>query len=224
MRLSAILIVVCLGTAALAETPPAAPASEATPPAGTPSPSAPVAAPVPVERPRVVLETTVGTIVIELFPDKAPLTVANFLQYVDRHYYNGTIFHRVIANFMVQGGGFTKDYSEKPARLPIKNESRNGLSNLRGSVAMARTSDPESATSQFFFNLVNNDFLDSSEDAPGYTVFGRVVEGMGVVDGIGQVETMCPKKDTKKCTENVPPGLSDVPRIPVIVLKVYRQK
>jgi len=144
------------------------------------------------DAPRVRLETNMGNIVVELYPDKAPKTVANFLQYVRDGFYNGTIFHRVIPNFMIQGGGFTTDYKRKQTRPPIMNEADNGLKNLRGTVAMARTFEPHSATAQFFINVVDNPFLDHKNDTPrgwGYAVFGKVVEGMDVVDKIRNVPT-----------------------------------
>lgn len=145
------------------------------------------------ENPKVVLETTMGRIVLELYPDKAPKTVANFLTYVDNGFYDGTIFHRVIPGFVIQGGGYTADFRQKPTRPPIPNEADNGLSNLRGTIAMARTADPHSATSQFFINLVDNKRLDHTgkgdSQAWGYAVFGKVVEGMDVVDKIARVRT-----------------------------------
>jgi len=145
------------------------------------------------ENPKVVLETTMGRIVLELYPDKAPKTVANFLTYVDEGFYDGTIFHRVIPGFVLQGGGYTADFRQKPTRPPIPNEADNGLSNLRGTIAMARTADPHSATSQFFINLVDNKRLDHTgkgdSQAWGYAVFGKVVEGMDVVDKIARVRT-----------------------------------
>nr|WP_010132987.1 peptidylprolyl isomerase [Microbulbifer agarilyticus] len=134
--------------------------------------------------PRVELQTDLGTIELVLYADKAPITVENFLKYVDSGFYDGTIFHRVIPGFMAQGGGFTFDFQEKPTDDAIKNESDNGLSNARGTIAMARTSVPDSATSQFFINLVDNSRLDGSADKPGYTVFGKVLLGMGVVQQI----------------------------------------
>lgn len=138
----------------------------------------------------VVMETSNGNIQLELDQDKAPATVANFLQYVDDGYYNGTIFHRVINNFMIQGGGFTADMSKKDTRDSIKNEAKNGLKNVRGSIAMARTSDPDSATSQFFINHKDNTNLDyPSFDGWGYTVFGKVTSGMDVVDAIATSPT-----------------------------------
>ncbi len=142
--------------------------------------------------PNVKLETSLGDIVIELNQEKAPNTVANFINYVEAGFYNGTVFHRVIGNFMIQGGGFTEDFSQKETNASIKNEANNGLSNVTGSIAMARTGDPHSATAQFFINVVDNNFLDfRSEDQAGwgYAVFGNVIEGMDVVDKIRSVET-----------------------------------
>ncbi len=135
---------------------------------------------------KVRLATSQGDIVLELDAQKAPKTVANFLAYVKAGHYDGTIFHRVIENFMIQGGGMSADMQEKPTRPPIALESRNGLTNQRGTLAMARTSVPDSATAQFFINVVDNAFLDqaNSRDGNGYAVFGRVVEGMDVVDKI----------------------------------------
>ena len=140
---------------------------------------------------KVRLATSAGDIVVELEAEKAPKTVANFVQYVRAGHYDGTIFHRVIENFMIQVGGYKPDLSEKPTRAPIPLESRSGLSNLRGTVAMARTSDPNSATAQFFINVADNAFLDQprARDGNGYAVFGRVVEGMDVVDRIRAVPT-----------------------------------
>jgi peptidyl-prolyl cis-trans isomerase A (cyclophilin A) len=140
--------------------------------------------------PRVALETTQGRIVIEVAPKEAPKTVENFLAYVKAGHYDGTVFHRVISTFMVQGGGFSADMTERPTRAPIPLESRNGLKNERGTVAMARRSDPDSATAQFFINVVDNPRLDyPSFDGNGYAVFGKVVEGMDVVDKIRDVPT-----------------------------------
>jgi len=161
-------------------------------------------------KPRVKLETTKGVIVVELETAKAPRTTANFLQYVKDGFYDGTIFHRVIKSFMVQGGGFTKEMVQKPTRPPIPNEADNGLKNELGTLAMARTNDPNSATAQFFINAKNNEFLNfTSKDAQGwgYCVFGKVVEGLPVVTAI----------------ENVPTGsqgmFQDVPQTPVIITK-----
>jgi peptidyl-prolyl cis-trans isomerase B (cyclophilin B) len=141
--------------------------------------------------PLVVLETSLGAIHVELFPDKAPITVQNFLGYVDDQFYDNTVFHRVIANFMVQGGGFEPGMKQKKTKAQIKNESSNGLSNGRGTLAMARTSVPDSASSQFFINLTDNTFLDKaqSQDGVGYCVFGKVTQGMDVVDKIKAVKT-----------------------------------
>lgn len=160
--------------------------------------------------PRVTLETNQGNIVLELDAKKAPKTVANFLQYAREGFYDGTIFHRVIGDFMIQGGGFTEDFKQKPTHPPIANESINGLKNTRGSVAMARTSDPQSATAQFFINVKDNAFLDyPGQDGFGYAVFGKVIEGMDVVDKIRQVPTGVGG-----------PGMRDVPKEPVIIKKV----
>ena len=159
--------------------------------------------------PKVVLETSLGEIVLELYPDKAPISVENFLAYVDSGFYGGTIFHRVISNFMIQGGGFDKDLNRKETREPILNEANNGLRNDRGTIAYARTNVINSATSQFFINVVDNNFLnyrDSSQQGYGYAVFGKVIQGMGVVDKIKQVKT------------GVQKGMQDVPQEPVVIL------
>jgi len=143
--------------------------------------------------PKVEMETSKGKFVIELFPEKAPETVKNFLNYVDTKFYDGTIFHRVIPNFMIQGGGFTSDMKQKSAGAPIKNEADNGLKNERGTIAMARTGDPHSATAQFFINAVNNDFLNhksKTQQGWGYVVFGKVITGMDVVDAISAAKTV----------------------------------
>ena len=142
--------------------------------------------------PQVEFKTNVGSFVVELYADKAPATVDNFLRYVNDGFYQGTIFHRVIPGFVVQGGGFTKDYQQKPTREPVKNEAANGLKNVTATLAMARTNDPHSATAQFFINLKDNDFLDHRAPNPreyGYTVFGRVVKGMDVVQKIAAIPT-----------------------------------
>lgn len=138
---------------------------------------------------KVKIETSKGDIIVELDAAKAPVTCENFLAYVADKYYDGTIFHRVIKGFMVQGGGMTADLRQKPTKPPIINEAKNGLKNVRGTVAMARTNDPDSATSQFFINHANNDFLNAGVRDAGYTVFGKVVEGMDVVDAIANVPT-----------------------------------
>ena len=140
----------------------------------------------------VTMETSKGTITLALDDEKAPETVKNFLQYVKDGHYDGTIFHRVIDGFMIQGGGFTKDMNQKATREPIRNEAMNGLRNRRGTIAMARTMVVDSATSQFFINLVDNDFLDFQNPTPqgfGYAVFGEVTDGLEVVDAIGKVQT-----------------------------------
>ncbi|WKX73835.1 peptidylprolyl isomerase [Streptomyces sp. XD-27] len=162
---------------------------------------------------RVRLSTSLGDIVLELNSEKAPKTVENFLNYVDRGHYNGTIFHRVIPGFMIQGGGFTADMAQKPVDAPIDNEANNGLENICGAVTMARTNDPHSATAQFFINTVDNDFLDHTSPTPqgwGYAVFGQVIEGMNVVDAIRGVET------TSKGYHQ------DVPVEPVIIERAER--
>lgn len=140
---------------------------------------------------KVVLTTTYGKITLELDAEKAPVTTENFIQYVKDGHYDGTIFHRVISNFMIQGGGFDVDMNEKSSRAPIENESSNGLSNNTGTIAMARTPDPHSASSQFFINVADNHFLDKarSQDGWGYAVFGQVVDGMDVVEKIREVPT-----------------------------------
>jgi cyclophilin family peptidyl-prolyl cis-trans isomerase len=142
-------------------------------------------------KPMVLLSTSMGDIKLELYPDKAPITVKNFLDYVNAGYYDGTIFHRVISNFVIQGGGLTADMQEKREgqKSPIKNESDNGLKNDTGTIAMARTNVPDSATSQFFINVKDNEFLNGAKDKPGYAVFGKVVAGMDVVKKIEQVKT-----------------------------------
>jgi peptidyl-prolyl cis-trans isomerase A (cyclophilin A) len=159
----------------------------------------------PSARPVVALETSLGTIKVALDRDKAPVTVENFLQYVRSGHYDGTIFHRVIPNFMVQGGGFDAGMKQKPTKPPIKNEASNGLKNRRGTVAMARTNDPDSATSQFFINVKDNTMLDYGMRNAGYAVFGEVVEGMDIVDRIVAVPT----------TTRAPHA--DVPRMPVLI-------
>jgi cyclophilin family peptidyl-prolyl cis-trans isomerase len=141
--------------------------------------------------PQVLMQTSMGPIKIELYESAAPITVKNFLRYTDEEFYDGTIFHRVMSDFMIQGGGFVPGMKEKDTHEPIKNESFNGLSNTRGTVAMARTPDPDSASAQFFINVVDNAMLDRnrSPDRVGYAVFGKVIEGMDVVDKIRAVET-----------------------------------
>ena len=160
--------------------------------------------------PTVALDTNHGRIVLELYADKAPKTVKNFLDYVKAGQYNGVIFHRVIPGFMIQGGGFTPDMKEKATRAPVQNEAKNGLSNDRGTIAMARTADPHSASAQFFINVEDNSPLDRTRKSAGYAVFGRVIEGMDVVDQIRKV----PVADTK--------GHESVPIDPVIIKSVRR--
>lgn len=144
------------------------------------------------ENPRVLMKTNLGDITLELYPEKAPKTVENFLRYIDDGFYKNTIFHRVIANFMVQGGGFDTAFKQKPTRAPVDNEANNGLKNETGTIAMARTSDPHSATAQFFINVANNAFLNFTAPNPsgyGYTVFGKVTDGMDIVHQIGKTPT-----------------------------------
>ena len=227
-----LLLIACLcagSAAAQTQVPAPAPQPEQSPPAPA-APAQPVApatqpgsvlrrlgdlappeAPVPVAGPRVELETSMGRIVLELYPDKAPRTVANFLSYVKDGHYNGTVFHRVIGDFLIQGGAYTPDMQQKPERAPVANEASNGLSNLRGTLAAARRAvDATSATAQFFINTVDNRQLDYRGDATpaltGYCVFGRVVEGMDVVDRIRVVPTGAR-----------PPFAADVPVTPVLV-------
>lgn len=159
--------------------------------------------------PVVEMRTNQGTIVLELFADKAPKSVANFLEYVKSGHYNGTVFHRVIDGFMAQGGGFDSAMNEKPTRAPIENEARNGLRNEAGTIGMARTADPHSASSQFYINLVDNRFLDyPSRDGWGYAVFGKVKQGFDVVQKIGRVKT------------GVSKGMADVPQQAVTIESV----
>ena len=153
-----------------------------------------------MEKKMVKLQTSMGNIVIELNEQAAPVTVKNFLAYVEEGFFDGTIFHRVIPNFMIQGGGFTVKMERKQTREPIINEAKNGLSNERGTIAIARRSDPDSATCQFFINHVDNDVLNYVENGnPGYTVFGKTIEGMDIVDAIASVKTT-----TRNDMEDVP--------------------
>lgn len=161
------------------------------------------------DNPVVLMKTSMGNVKIELFPKEAPLTVKNFLSYVKDGFYTGAIFHRVIPGFMIQGGGFTSDMKLKSTGKPVKNEAGNGLKNARGTIAMARTADPDSATSQFFINVVNNDGLNRPmPDGYGYTVFGKVIEGMEVVDRIASVKT------------GTMMYFQDVPRTPVVIMSI----
>jgi len=177
------------------------------------------AAPAPPQpapgNPIVIIQTSMGSITVELFKDQAPVSVANFLEYVRDGFYPGTIWHRVVPGYVIQGGGFTADLAEKPTRPPIQNEATNGLSNRRGTVAMARTRTLRSATSQFYINLSDNPSLDHqgfSPDVFGYAVFGRVIAGMDVVDRIGQVKT------------GDKAGMEDVPLEPVFITSVTEKK
>ncbi len=163
-------------------------------------------------QPRVLMQTNMGNIVIELDRAKAPKSVENFLRYVSEGHYDGTIFHRVIPNFMIQGGGYMADFNQKSTHDPIENEANNGLVNKRGTIAMARTNDPHSATAQFFINVVDNDFLNFTAPNPrgwGYTVFGSVVEGMDVADKIAKVST-----------GSAGPFPKDAPRQTVVIEKI----
>ena len=166
--------------------------------------------------PKVKMETSKGTMIIELYPDKAPVTVANFLAYVNAGTYDGTIFHRVIKNFMNQGGGFTPDFKKVKAKEPIKNEADNGLKNLKDTIAMARTGDPHSATNQFFLNTANNAFLDHTGKTTrgwGYTVFGKIIEGQNVSGII-----------SRAATGPGGPFSKDVPRTTITIRKVTEIK
>lgn len=165
--------------------------------------------------PQVLMQTNKGNVMLELYPDKAPQSVENFLRYVNEGFYNGTTFHRVISSFMIQGGGFTPDMQRKSTHKPIENEADNGLYNRIGTLAMARTGDPHSATSQFFINVAKNTFLDFREKtsrAWGYAVFGRVIKGMKVVNEIRQVRT------------GFKNGMKDVPVDPIIIEKMTQVK
>ena len=189
--------------------PPSARTPEAKPSSGTTTPTA--TAPT---NPVVVIKTNMGTIEVELDPVNAPITTRNFLSYVSKGHYDGTVFHRVISTFMIQGGGLTPDLNPKPADRPIKNEATNGLRNLRGTIAMARTGDPDSATCQFFINVVNNAGLDyrPGPGGAGYAVFGKVVSGMDVVDKIRNVPTQ------------VKGGMKDVPVDTVLIESIKLKK
>ncbi len=163
--------------------------------------------------PVVVINTSMGAIKAELYPDKAPKTVKNFLGYVDEGFYDGTIFHRVVSNFVIQGGGYDANLNLKKTRAPVENEAANGLKNERGTLAMARTSVPDSATSQFFINVRDNrslDYKDSTVRGIGYCVFGKVIEGMDVVDKIRKTPTTTVK------------GMANVPVTPVIIKSIKR--
>ncbi len=201
--------------------PPPAPVE---PPPVEPAPAPPVAKvepppkkvePKAAANPVVVMTTSKGVIKIELDAAKAPLSVENFLKYVDAKYYDGTIFHRVIPKFMIQGGGFTAAMEKKETRAPIQNEAKNGLRNLRGTIAMARTQNPHSGTAQFYINHVDNAMLDQAGQPPGgwgYAVFGKVIEGMDVVDAIAGSKT------------GFAAGMEDVPTVPVVIESVRRAR
>jgi cyclophilin family peptidyl-prolyl cis-trans isomerase len=197
-------LILCSTLALAAQQPPASPVQAAAP--------APTPEPAPKVHPRVRIDTSYGPIVVELDPQAAPATVANFLQYVKDGFYKGTIFHRVIQGFMIQGGGLTESLDEKPTRAAVTNEApqafKAGLKNVRGTLAMARTDNPQSASSQFYINTVDNpslDFRDYTPEGYGYCVFGRVVSGMDVVDRIEKVHTEWRK------------GQSGVPQFPVFI-------
>ncbi len=164
------------------------------------------------DNPRVVMETNMGTMVLELYPDKAPISVKNFLDYVDSGFYDNTIFHRVMPGFVIQGGGFETEMKKKETKDPIKNEADNGLRNLRATLSMARTSQINSATSQFFINLKNNSTLDHGSRDFGYAVFAKVVKGLSVIDKIAGVKTT-----TKG-------HYRDVPAEPVFITSAHREK
>ena len=223
LKRALLLIALSMPAFALAQTEPAKPAPKApakTAPAkpAAAKPKAADAAPAadfakaPVAS-KVLIKTSLGDMTVELYPDKSPKSVENFLTYVNAGFYDGTIFHRVIDNFMIQGGGFTRELRQKPTRPAIANEAKNGLSNTRGTLAMARTGDPNSATAQFFINVVDNPRLDFTSEANGatwgYTVFGKVVSGLDVVDKIKAVPTG-PQGPFK----------SDVPTTPVVIEKI----
>lgn len=166
-----------------------------------------VALPALAANPKVLMVTSLGNVTLELDAEKAPKSVENFLQYVDDGFYADTIFHRVIGGFMIQGGGFTTDMDKKETRAPVQNEADNGLKNQRGTIAMARTSQPHSATAQFFVNLVDNGFLNHREKSRrgwGYTVFGKVVDGMDVVDKIAALSTTAKPNKTGQAMRDVP--------------------
>lgn len=197
MHLTAVLAALLLASSLQAQKRPSKPKAKPAPEAAPAPTPAPAPEPAALPKPRVKLETSYGPIILELEPELAPKTVANFLGYVKSGHYAGTIFHRVIPGFMVQGGGHLEDMSEKPAGAPIPNEGRAaqkaGLKNVRGTVAMARQEDPHSASAQFYINTADNASLDAQLEKPdhyGYTVFGRVIEGMAAVDRIEKVQTV----------------------------------
>ena len=220
LLLALVLMLPALALAqATTDKPAAPPKAAAKPPVAKPVPKAPAKPAAKAETAtatdaqgpsKVLIKTSLGDITVELYADKAPKSVENFLAYARSGFYDGTIFHRVIADFMIQGGGFTADLRQKKTRAPVVNESKNGLSNLRGTLAMARTADPNSATAQFFINTVDNQRLDYAGDAnPGYCVFGKVTAGLDVVDKIRAVPTGAQG-----------PFRSDVPTTAVVIEKV----
>jgi cyclophilin family peptidyl-prolyl cis-trans isomerase len=214
-----------------AEAPPAAAATPAATPAPSPAPSpadgaaatppaaakaqtktaAPTASTTPAASPQILVVTSLGSFTLELNAERAPLTVAHFLKYVDQGQYSGTIFHRVVANFVIQGGGFDSNYKPKPAPVKVVNESGNGLTNQRGTVGMARSQDPHGSDAQFYVNLYDNEALDPNKTRWGYAVFGKVVQGMEVVDKIGNVATGARG-----------PFKEDAPLQPVVIERIER--
>jgi len=217
LKRALLILALLLPAFALAQTgtAPAKPAAKAPAKAAAPAKKAPEAPASEADKTasKVLIKTNLGEMTVELYPDKAPKTVENFLAYVNGKFYDGTVFHRVIDNFMIQGGGFTPDLRQKATRPAIANEAKNGLSNSRGTLAMARTGDPNSATAQFFINVVDNPRLDYTSDANGstwgYCVFGKVISGLDVVDKIKAVPTGAQG-----------PFKSDVPTTPVVIEKI----
>ena len=217
LKRALLILALLLPAFALAQTgtAPAKPAAKAPAKAAAPAKKAPDAPASEADKTasKVLIKTNLGEMTVELYPDKAPKTVENFLAYVNGKFYDGTVFHRVIDNFMIQGGGFTPDLRQKATRPAIANEAKNGLSNSRGTLAMARTGDPNSATAQFFINVVDNPRLDYTSDANGstwgYCVFGKVISGLDVVDKIKAVPTGAQG-----------PFKSDVPTTPVVIEKI----
>lgn len=193
------------------------------PPAAAPTPPAqkPPAAPAPeqTETAFVIFSTDKGDIALELYPDKAPVTVKNFLEYVDSGFYDGTVFHRSVPGFVIQGGGFDTNYAQKATRAPIRNEATNGLLNTRGSISMARTPHPDSATSQFFLNLTNNKPLDATGPGTGYAVFGTIVRGQDVMDAIAAIPT---QERIMTVTSGQSARMPDVPSETVSITKARR--
>ena len=217
LKRALLILALLLPAFALAQTStaPAKPAAKAPAKAAAPAKKAPEAPANEADKTasKVLIKTNLGEMTVELYPDKAPKTVENFLAYVNGKFYDGTVFHRVIDNFMIQGGGFTPDLRQKATRPAIANEAKNGLSNSRGTLAMARTGDPNSATAQFFINVVDNPRLDFTSEANGstwgYCVFGKVISGLDVVDKIKAVPTGAQG-----------PFKSDVPTTPVVIEKI----